>query len=157
MRAHVVAPDGRFVASVRVPIVAFVSPQPGWAEQDPEVHWAAVVEATRRVLADPAVRRDALAGVAITTQRGTVVVTDDAGRPLRPAMIWLDDRRTEGLPPLGGVGGPTGRGVPGARAARHDRGLRRRLRGQLDPGQRARHVAAPSATTCCCRASSTIG
>jgi sugar (pentulose or hexulose) kinase len=110
VRAHVVAPDGRFVASARVPIVPYVSPHPGWAEQDPEVHWAALVEATRRVLADPSVARDALAGVALTTQRGTVVVTDDDGRPLRPAMIWLDDRRAEGLPPFGGVGGVTSLG-----------------------------------------------
>ncbi len=110
VRAHVVAPDGTFVASARVPITAYVASQPGWAEQDPEVHWSALVEATQRVLADPAVRSNALAGVALTTQRGTVVVTDDDGRALRPAMIWLDDRRTDGLPPLGGVGGLTGLG-----------------------------------------------
>ncbi len=107
VRAHVIAPDGAFVASARVPIVAYFAQRPGWAEQDPEVHWAAMGQATRRVLADPAVRIDSLAGMAITTQRGTVVVTDLEGTPLRPAIIWLDDRRTEGLPPLGGVGGPT--------------------------------------------------
>ncbi|MFP5342674.1 MAG: FGGY-family carbohydrate kinase [Candidatus Limnocylindria bacterium] len=110
VRACVVGPDGRFLASARVPIVPYVAPRPGWAEQDPDVHWAALVEATRRVLADPTVRVDALAGVALTTQRGTVVVTDADGRPLRPAMIWLDDRRTEGLPPLGGVRGLTALG-----------------------------------------------
>jgi sugar (pentulose or hexulose) kinase len=107
VRAHVVALDGRFVASARVPIVAYVAPRPGWAEQDPGIHWAAMAEASRRVLADPAVRTDMLAGLTTTTQRGTVVVTDADGRPLRPAMIWLDGRRTEGLPPLGGVGGVT--------------------------------------------------
>ena len=50
-------------------------------------------------------RRDALAGVALTTQRGTVVVTDRDGTPLRPAIVWLDRRRAEGLPPMGGVFG----------------------------------------------------
>ena len=107
-RALVVAPDGRVVAAVRVPFVPYVSPQPGWAEQDPEIHWTAATAACRAVLADPAVRLDAIAGVTITTQRGTIVVTDEAGTPLRPAMIWLDDRRTEGLPPYGGITGPTG-------------------------------------------------
>jgi sugar (pentulose or hexulose) kinase len=107
VRAHVVDPDGRFVASTRVPIEPYVSPQPGWAEQDPEVHWSALAEACSRAIADPAVRRDRLAGVAITTQRATVVVTDAAGVPLRPAIVWLDDRRTDGLPPYGGVTGPT--------------------------------------------------
>ncbi len=109
-RALVVAPDGTIVAAARVPFVPYVALKPGWAEQDPNVHWRAASEACRRVLADPAVRQDALAGVALTTQRGTIVVTDEEGRPLRPAIIWLDDRRTEGLPPFGGVGGPTALG-----------------------------------------------
>jgi sugar (pentulose or hexulose) kinase len=107
VRAHVIGPDGRFVASARIPIVPYVAPQPGWAEQEPAVYWDALVDACRRVLADPAVRRDALVGVTLTTQRGTIVVTDEAGEPLRPAIVWLDDRRTAGLPPFGGVGGPT--------------------------------------------------
>jgi sugar (pentulose or hexulose) kinase len=34
-----------------------------------------------------------------------MVNVDDKGEPLRPAIIWLDQRRTEGLPPLGGVWG----------------------------------------------------
>ena len=49
--------------------------------------------------------RDAIAGVALTTQRATVVVTDAAGIPLRPAIVWLDQRRTEGVPEIGGVTG----------------------------------------------------
>jgi sugar (pentulose or hexulose) kinase len=106
-RALVVAPDGTIVAKARVPYAPYVAPQPGWAERDPELYWTALGEACRRVLADPAVRLDALAGVALTTQRGTVVVTDETGRPLRPAITWLDDRRTQGLPPYGGVGGIT--------------------------------------------------
>ena len=109
-RALVIDPGGTIVAAARVPFTPYVAPQPGWAEQDPEVYWSAVGEACRRVLADPAVRLDALAGVALTTQRGTVVVTDAAGRPLRPAITWLDDRRTAGLPPFGGVGGATALG-----------------------------------------------
>jgi sugar (pentulose or hexulose) kinase len=106
-RALVVRPDGTIVAASRVPFTPYVAPRPGWAEQDPEVHWAAVGEACRRALAEPGVRRDALAGATITTQRSTVVVTDEAGTALRPAIIWLDDRRTDGLPPFGGVGGAT--------------------------------------------------
>lgn len=107
VRALVVGPDGTIDAAARVPIEPYRSPQPGWAEQDPDVHWAALGEAGRRALATPGLRQDAIAGVTITTQRGTVVVTDEAGRPLRPAFIWLDDRRATGLPPYGGVSAPT--------------------------------------------------
>jgi sugar (pentulose or hexulose) kinase len=90
----------------KVPIEPYVSPQPGWAEQDPEVWWVAIGAACRRLWADPAARADSVAGVALTTQRTTIVVADRDGTPLRPAIVWLDQRRTEGLPPIGGVWGP---------------------------------------------------
>jgi sugar (pentulose or hexulose) kinase len=96
---------GALVASARIPIEPYVSPHPGWAEQDPELYWTTLGDASRRVLAEPGVRRDAIAGLTITTQRNTIVVTDEAGRPLRPAIVWLDQRRTEGLPFIGGSTG----------------------------------------------------
>ncbi len=105
LRALVIDPTGGIVARARVPYEPYVSARPGWAEQDPEIWWRALGEAVRRVLAEPTVRRDALAGVALTTQRASVVAVDAAGDPLRPAIVWLDQRRTEGLPP---IGGPTG-------------------------------------------------
>jgi sugar (pentulose or hexulose) kinase len=105
VRALLFDPDGTLVARAKVPIEAYVSPHPGWAENDPELYWRAIGEASRALVADPAVRLDAIAGLALTTQRGTVVVVDAAGRPLRPAMVWLDQRRTAGLPRIGGVQG----------------------------------------------------
>jgi sugar (pentulose or hexulose) kinase len=105
VRALLFDPEGTLVARAKVPIEAYVSPHPGWAENDPELYWRAIGEASRALVADPAVRLDAIAGLALTTQRGTVVVVDAAGRPLRPAMVWLDQRRTAGLPRIGGVQG----------------------------------------------------
>ncbi|MCA9974556.1 MAG: carbohydrate kinase, partial [Anaerolineales bacterium] len=35
----------------------------------------------------------------------TVVNVDKTGRPLRPAIVWLDQRRSEGLKPVGGLWG----------------------------------------------------
>jgi len=103
VRALVFDPMGTVVASARIPIEPYISPQPGWAEQDPELYWRTLGEACRRVLGDPAVDRRAVVGLTITTQRSTVVVTDASGRPLRPAIVWLDQRRTEGLPFVGGA------------------------------------------------------
>ena len=102
VRALLFDPRGTLVASGRVPIEPYVSPRPGWAEQDPEVWWAAIGEACRRLWADPAARPDAVVGVALTTQRVTIVAADEDGRPLRPAIVWLDQRQTEGLKPIGG-------------------------------------------------------
>jgi sugar (pentulose or hexulose) kinase len=104
-RALLFDPVGTLVAKAKVPFEPYVAPQPGWAENDAELYWSAVGEACRTLAADPVVRIDAIAALALTTQRGTVVVVDDAGRPLRPAIVWLDQRRTSGLPRIGGVQG----------------------------------------------------
>ncbi len=105
VRALLFDPRGVLVASGRVPVEPYVSPQPGWAEQDPWAWWTAIGEACRRLWADPAARPGAVAGVALTTQRVTIVVADEEGRPLRPAIVWLDQRRTESLKPIGGAWG----------------------------------------------------
>jgi sugar (pentulose or hexulose) kinase len=111
VRALVFDPAGIPVAVTRIPIEPYVSARPGWAEQDPELYWETLGEACRRVLVEPNVRRHAIAGLALTTQRSTVVVTDDAGVPLRPAIVWLDQRRTDGLPAIGGLTGLAFRAV----------------------------------------------
>jgi sugar (pentulose or hexulose) kinase len=105
VRALVFDAAGVLIASARIPIESYVSPEPGWAEQDAELYWRTLGDACRRVVAAPAVRVDAIRGLTVTTQRGTVVVTDEAGAPLRPAIVWLDQRRTAGLPPVGGAMG----------------------------------------------------
>ena len=51
------------------------------------------------------VDKDAIVGVGLTTQRSTLINLDKNQQPLRPAVVWLDQRRTEGLPPVGGVWG----------------------------------------------------
>jgi sugar (pentulose or hexulose) kinase len=105
VRAVLVDQLGVVVGIGRVPIEPYVSPQPGWAEQDPEVWWTAIGEACRRLWAASPVGSDAVAGVALTTQRVTLVAADEAGTPLRPAIVWLDQRRAEGLRPIGGLWG----------------------------------------------------
>lgn len=101
-RALVFDPRGTPVALSRVAYEPYLAPRPGWAEQDPELYWRSLGEACRGLWSHGGVEPSSIAGVALTTQRGTVVSLDAAGRPLRPAITWLDQRRTEGLPPIGG-------------------------------------------------------
>jgi sugar (pentulose or hexulose) kinase len=111
VRAILFDPEGNLVAMGRVPIEPYVAPKPGWAEQDPEVWWSAIGDACRKLWAAAgsleagSVGPDRVAGVAVTTQRVTLIVSDEDGTPLRPAIVWLDQRRTEGLKPLGGLWG----------------------------------------------------
>ncbi len=105
VRALVFDLRGQLLASARVPFEPYESPKPGWAEHDAEGYWTCLAAACRQLWEQPGARRDALAGVALTTQRGTIVNVDARGRPLRPAITRLDQRRTDGLTPIGGATG----------------------------------------------------
>jgi xylulokinase len=67
-------------------------PEPTWAEIDPARWWGALRRATAAVLAQAAVSPDEVACVALDGIGWTLVATDDAFRPLAPAMTWLDRR-----------------------------------------------------------------
>lgn len=79
----------------------YESPQPGWAEQDPEIYWRAIVDCCQALWRNSDVKAQDIAAVTLTTQRSTVVCLDAAGRVLRPAIVWLDQRRAEQPPDLG--------------------------------------------------------
>jgi sugar (pentulose or hexulose) kinase len=83
----------------------YFSKQPGWAEQDPEVFWQALCQACQGLWQQENVWKERIAGVALTTQRGTVINVDGDGKPLRPAIHWLDQRKTHGQRPIGGLWG----------------------------------------------------
>ena len=105
VRALLFDPRGTLLAKARVPIEPYFSTAPGLAEQRPEVFWEALCQACRSLWTMPGVNKEAIAGVALTTQRSTVINLDREGKPLRPAIVWLDQRRTEGLRPVGGLWG----------------------------------------------------
>ncbi len=103
-RALVFDPHGKLLHKVRVPINPYFSTAPGRAEQDPEEFWRTVCTACLE-LWDRGVDKSSIAAVALTTQRNTVINLDKNGKPLRPAISWLDQRRAEGVKPLGGFWG----------------------------------------------------
>lgn len=97
--------QGNLLAKARVPIEPYFSPAPGLAEQHPQVFWQALCQACQKLWTLEGVAKDRIAGVALTTQRSTMINLDKDGQPLRPAIVWLDQRRTEGLKPVGGLWG----------------------------------------------------
>lgn len=68
------------------------TPQPAWVEQQPDDWWQAVRQTIRQVVqALRASSRD-ITGIALSGQMNGAVFVDGAGRPLRPAILWLDGR-----------------------------------------------------------------
>jgi len=83
--------DGRLVASAYEGYdVAF--PQPGWAEQDAQAWIRALHSTIARVLTEVPEGPSAVKALSFGSQLDGMVACDANGRPLRPAMIWMDRR-----------------------------------------------------------------
>ncbi|MBD3307689.1 hypothetical protein GF339_14735 [candidate division KSB3 bacterium] len=67
-------------------------PHPGWAEQHPEDWWEATCQAIQQALAAVPEGAQCVAGVAVSSQAPTMLPLDREGRPVRPALIWMDRR-----------------------------------------------------------------
>ncbi len=94
---------GDMLARAQVPIEPYFSEHPGWAEQDADLYWRAMGQACAELWETQ--DSSQITGMALTTQRATTVVVDAQGQPLRPAIIWLDQRRAENQKPIGGFWG----------------------------------------------------
>ena len=90
--------EGSLVGRAGVPLDGYRSPEPGWVEHDAEAFWAATALACQTLWQTHGHLRPALRGVAVTTQRGTVMPLDAAGRALAPAITWMDQRRAARVP-----------------------------------------------------------
>lgn len=105
VRALLFTTTGELVGSGRQDIEPYFSAQPGWAEQHPEYFWESLGQACLQLWQHTDATPAQVKGVTVTTQRGTVVNLDQQGVPLRPAIVWLDQRHAD---IQGSVPGPWG-------------------------------------------------
>jgi xylulokinase len=91
VKAILVAPSGEVMAASTTPL-SLATPQPGWAEQDPEAWWEAALASIRTVRA--ACRDASVAAIGISGQMHSSVFLDRAGAVIRPALLWCDGRTT---------------------------------------------------------------
>jgi len=96
---------GNLISKKRTPIEPYYSTAPGLAEQDPSVFWNALCDACNGLMQDSQTDPENIAAVSLTAQRATVVNLDKHGKPLRPAIIWLDQRREDDFERVGGLWG----------------------------------------------------
>jgi sugar (pentulose or hexulose) kinase len=83
-------PQGRVVASASQGY-ELRTPQSKWVEQDAEELWRAVVQTVRHLHSqiNPG---DRVLALSQSSQGGTTIPVDEAGRPLHPAISWMDQR-----------------------------------------------------------------
>ena len=68
-------------------------PKPAWVEQNAGDWWQAVMFTAKKVLKKTSIKASDIVGISVTNQRETIVPVDEAGTPLRRALVW-QDRRT---------------------------------------------------------------
>ena len=93
---------GLVVAQASFPLRT-MQPRPGWHEQDAEQWWGAtrgaIAEAVS-ALRDPG-QVSQVRALCITHQRESFICLNGAGKPLRPAILWLDGRADQEIASLG--------------------------------------------------------
>lgn len=86
--------DGQILALSQQPY-GVSHPQQGWAEQNPEDYWRGIVATVTGCLRMCSRRRytkEHVVSIALSTQGDTLIVTDSKGKPLLPAISWMDTR-----------------------------------------------------------------
>src|SRR5215217_5568544 len=68
------------------------TPRPLWSEQDPREWWQAVSASIRAVLEKAGSGGEEITAVGLTGQMHGLVLLDEAGNVLRPAILWNDQR-----------------------------------------------------------------
>jgi sugar (pentulose or hexulose) kinase len=86
---------GQVLDFIKLPITPYFSNAPGFAEQHPEYFWHKFCEASQQLLGRNRELAHRIKAVTVTTQRGVYINLDRNGKPLRPAISWLDERKAD--------------------------------------------------------------
>src|SRR6185295_170241 len=90
-KALLIDREGRVVSSATTPL-NLSTPHPLWSEQDPHEWWNATTNSIKQALAEASVSGESIAAIGLTGQMHGLVLLDDNGQVLRPAILWNDQR-----------------------------------------------------------------
>jgi len=90
-KALLIDEEGKVVAVASSPHT-LQTPHPLWSEQDPREWWEAVAVSIRSVLEKAGVGGERIAAIGLTGQMHGLVLLDETGNVLRPAILWNDQR-----------------------------------------------------------------
>jgi len=90
-KALLIDREGRVVSSATTPLNLF-TPHPLWSEQDPREWWEATVNSIAQALAAASASGETVEAIGLTGQMHGLVLLDDDGQVLRPAILWNDQR-----------------------------------------------------------------
>lgn len=80
------------VVAVASSAYPFETPRPLWSEQNPAVWWQATQQSIRAALQKSGLNPAQIGGIGLSGQMHGLVLLDQAGNLLRPAILWNDQR-----------------------------------------------------------------
>ena len=93
-KALLLSLDGKVVSTQTVEHT-LQTPRPGWTEQNPEEWWNATQKAVRTAMRQAKLGKDDIRAVGLSGQMHGSVFLDKAGKAIRPALLWNDQRTVE--------------------------------------------------------------
>ena len=93
-KATLLGQDGRVCGTASREYPTYY-PQNGWAEQDAEDSYAALVHTIRQLLAQTGIAPERITALSLSAATHTAVLVGADGRPVRRAIYWTDSRATE--------------------------------------------------------------
>jgi xylulokinase len=90
-KALLIDEQGSVVGSATTPLT-LSTPRPLWSEQDPYEWWEGTQASIRKVLAETNTPGSAIQAIGLTGQMHGLVLLDEQGAVLRPAILWNDQR-----------------------------------------------------------------
>ena len=91
VKTTIISTDGRVVGDASMEI-ATRHPKPGWTEQDPDEWYSAMCATVPRALQKAGLCGADVAAISFSAGAHTPVLLDEADKPLRPAILWSDQR-----------------------------------------------------------------
>jgi xylulokinase len=91
IKGLLVASDGRILKQASRPL-ALATPHPGWAEQEPRDWWSGLLQVLSELSTSSESRIEA---ISISGQMHSLVALADTGQPIRPAILWCDQRTSD--------------------------------------------------------------
>lgn len=95
LRAIIFSLKGELLGIEKIPFEPYVSLKPGWAEQDPEIYWNTLKTACSKLKKSQPLHFGNIVGMGVTTIRDSMINVDENGNPLRPLIVWLDQRKAK--------------------------------------------------------------
>jgi xylulokinase len=90
-KALLIDEKGKVVSSSTTPL-SLSTPHPLWSEQNPHEWWEGIVRSIRQAIQQAGITGSEISAIGMTGQMHGLVLLDEYGEVLRPAILWNDQR-----------------------------------------------------------------